>query len=118
MSADRSRKEHRASTRPRPGDLRLCPFCRGGSIVFNEQYENDGIVTPAWVCDNPLCGYRVLARRGERQPQPAAKGRVASSKQLNARARRTVMKSTARVNRSLRRIDTTKQRVNLHDKDK
>jgi hypothetical protein len=112
MSAERPRKEHRASTRPRSGDLRVCPFCRAGSIVFNETHDDDEGASPAWVCENPSCGYRVLVRKSPKRRPSTGKNSVETSHQLNARARRVMMKSTARVDRTLRRIDRMQERHN------
>jgi hypothetical protein len=119
MSANRQRRENRAGDRPRTGDALPCPFCRAGSIVFTTQYHVDDTVTPAWVCENPECGYRIFARHSARtRDAHVLNESVRAAKQRSARARRTVMKSVARVDRSLRRIERTEERIARHTKSK
>jgi hypothetical protein len=52
-------------------------------MIFHEQQSFDDGVMPAWVCDNPDCGYRALLRKPpQRSPKsPAPKARVTRNKQ-------------------------------------
>ena len=71
-----------------------CPFCRAG---FLQRDTGPSGREAAWVCDNPDCGYRVLA--GDL---------IRASREQNAHARRGVMKAraiVARVNRRIARMN-------------
>ena len=65
------------------GDLQTCPFCRAGSMIFHEQQTFDDGVMPAWVCDNPDCGYRALVRKPQQRSSKSAasKARTPRNKQ-------------------------------------
>jgi hypothetical protein len=68
-------------------------------MVFQEQYSPHG---PAWVCQNPDCGYRQFLR-----PLPSAAELIRASKEIQADARRTAMKSRAKAQQATRRIART-----------
>ena len=57
--------ERRDTTRPRPGDTRLCPRC-GRATVFREylRITNRGIavVKAAWTCSNAACLFEYVLR--------------------------------------------------------
>lgn len=109
MASDRQRRNRRADDRPTTGDVRPCPYCRAGSIVFNEQNRLDDRVSPAWVCENPACGYRVFARavKSARKRTRLPTKAIGTSTQVHAKARPTVLKAKAPIVRSRQRIDRT-----------
>jgi hypothetical protein len=88
--------DRRRPGRPNNGQTELCPQCGTGTVEFNERYRLPGrdgrlILTAAWVCDTPHCGYHHAVR--DKDPSVAAtKLRMASMK-LRARARRGLMKA-------------------------
>jgi hypothetical protein len=84
-------RERRVAARARQGDLRTCPFCRAGLMQFQEPESSDE--QPGWLCDNPACGYRTLARQGakpsmtERRRAVVERAAKAYRKSMLARAR-------------------------------
>jgi hypothetical protein len=59
--------ERRSATRPREGQIRVCPRC-GGTLRFSERtlwLRAPGVLEPAWACDNSACGHYDFVRRGE-----------------------------------------------------
>lgn len=54
--------ERRSPDRPHAGAVKPCPFCRAGSLVFTEVYQEHGGIVPAWACENPECEYRQFVR--------------------------------------------------------
>ena len=96
MNERRPLADRRCPGRPNNGQTKLCPQCGTGTVEFNERYRLPGtdgrlILTAAWVCDTPRCGYHHAVR--DKDPAVAAtKLRMASMK-LRARARRGLMKA-------------------------
>ena len=74
--SSRRTAERQYADQPADGDLQTCPFCRAGSMIFREQQRFDDGVMPAWVCDNPDCGYRARFRK----PQQRSSSKSAASK--------------------------------------
>lgn len=81
--------------------------------MFDDTHAIDDIVTPAWLCENPQCGYRILARHVRTPPKKITTIRetLGMSRQVNAVARRTLMKSHACVDRTLSHIAKTQKRI-------
>jgi hypothetical protein len=54
------------ATRPKDGDTRSCPSCRG-VLLFRESYRilriERNTMEPAWVCHTHPCGFRQFLRR-------------------------------------------------------
>jgi len=79
MAPQQAPLERRSVDRPRSGAARPCPFCRAGSLIFDEAYRPSAGqgVAPAWLCENPTCEYRQFARTetAQRMAETAAKKR-------------------------------------------
>jgi hypothetical protein len=73
-------------------------------MEFNERFRVNAAAMPAWVCDNASCTVRRIAVRGDAPSTPTSKDLVKASKQLRAKALRTVMKSRARTTRVQNRL--------------
>ena len=101
----RSTSDRRRADRPKTGDVRLCSRCRTGEAEFNERYRVDGQTIPAWLCDNPQCGYRELVRT--RNPAAAESRRVA--REVRADARRLAMRARATTDRSKKLLESAGQ---------
>jgi hypothetical protein len=100
--------DRRHLDRARNGDIKRCPQCGALSFEFNERFRFEGMTGPAWLCEAPRCGYRLDARADEplQAPDP-----IRDSKEIQAQARRTMMKSRAKQTRSEQRIAKTQRRV-------
>lgn len=72
-------------------------------MVLQEQYSPNG---PAWVCQNPDCGYRQFLR-----PLPPADELIRAPKEVQADARRTAMKARAKAELASRHITRTDERL-------
>jgi hypothetical protein len=59
---------------------------------------------PAWVCDAPQCRYREIVRQTKVSATAESRQAIAASKDVQAAARRTIMKSAARNTRVQKRI--------------
>jgi hypothetical protein len=84
-------------------------------MVFKERHRFGADLAPAWVCQNPGCGYRNVVRL----PTPVVESSAAlvrSAKAVEAKARRTAMQARAHVARTKRRMDS--QEVLSRDKSK
>jgi hypothetical protein len=90
--------ERRSARRPSSGDTMRCPRCATGQLEFNERYRFNGVTTPGWVCDRASCGYRASAR----QDHPMEL--IRASKEVNAWARRILMKANSHVERAKSRV--------------
>jgi hypothetical protein len=102
-STRRLPQERRAADRPVNGDTRPCPHC-GGTLEFSERYRLGGRPQPAWICDRANCPMSKPARR-KRGLVFTGRELVRLATELPDRARRTFMKSVARRDRSLERIE-------------
>ena len=71
-------------------------------MVFQERYLQN---SPAWLCQNPDCGYRHFLR-----PLPTTAELIRASKDIEASARRSAMTDRARTQRAKRQIARTGQR--------
>ena len=81
--------------RPNNGQTKLCPQCGTGTVEFNERYRLPGtdgrlILTAAWVCDTPQCGYHHAVR--DKDPAVAASKLRMASMKLRAQDRRGLMR--------------------------
>jgi hypothetical protein len=99
-------RERRRLGRPQNGDVKPCPQCANGSIEFSDRYRFEGAVVAAWVCDGPHCRYREVVRRTVPPPDP-----IAESREVQAHAKRTMMKSRDKQKRSAARIAKSEQRI-------
>jgi hypothetical protein len=83
--------------RPANGDTTRCPQC-GGLLEFSERFRVDGRPTAGWLCDNAACPVRRFpAAPADTLPPPTSHALVRMSRDVQAKALRTVMKSKARV---------------------
>jgi len=107
LNVRRPRVERRNNLRPSNGDAAVCPKCLARSLEFNERYRlpsGSGKLTrtPAWVCDQPACGYYRRVRAEDDLTSNTPKLRMAAMK-LRAVAKRqqnrTVAKRLARKQR-------------------
>src|SRR3954463_11991120 len=97
-------RERRRPGRPQNGDVKPCPRCGADSFEFSDRYRFEGAVVAAWVCDAPGCKHRQIVRG-----QP--KNLIAESREVQARARRAMMKSRAKQERAEIQIANTERRV-------
>ena len=81
-------------------------------MMFHERQLFDGDNVPVWICTNASCGYRTFVRgagagpiTGATPPDKAGPTLVHTTTSPNARARRTSMKSRARVGRGRRLVE-------------
>jgi hypothetical protein len=108
MNPRRQAVERRRADRPANGESAICPRCRLAQVEFNERYrlpagDDTLIITPAWVCESPKCGYHRPVREEDR-PNPSDRHEKLAA--LRAKASRRVMKSRAvreRADRSLKK---------------
>jgi hypothetical protein len=66
-------------------------------MQFHEEPASDPPIGPAWICENPACGYRALARPPRRTPAD----RAHDLKERSVNAHRRSMKVRARADRLL-----------------
>lgn len=101
--------ERRRVGRPRNGDLRPCEKC-GGVLEFNERYRAEGHVVPAWICDNASCRSRELVRL-EAMAVDALRRLIRESSQVQASAKRTMLKARSRDQTSRKRVARSAARM-------
>jgi hypothetical protein len=68
MPKTAARHERRGADRPFNGDRRVCPKCGNRALEFNTRWRlplqtGRSLALPAWICDEPSCGFRCAARR-------------------------------------------------------
>ncbi len=103
--------DRRRPDRPKNGDRRTCPGCGQPGCEFNACYRfGDGTI-PIWVCDVPACSYREVLRRPLSLGTPSSQATVSEAKEVQARARRTIMRSAARAARARRHIADSTTRL-------
>jgi C4-type Zn-finger protein len=108
MKARSAAVNRRASNRPTNGTTALCPKCSTHNVEFNERYRLPNakgivVITPAWICESPACGYHLAVRNEHDLLENARRLRVVA-RELRAKARRRLMKSRSvreRANRTL-----------------
>jgi hypothetical protein len=98
------RGERRHPDRPQNGDTRPCPRC-GRTSEFSERYRFAGEAVPAWVCDTPACREQMIVRSPRTPIKVQSRGLIQDFKNIRASARRTMMRSRARVERAEQAID-------------
>ena len=103
--------ERRHAGRPIDHDVRPCPICDLPS-EFNERYVFDGEVMPAWVCVNPNCP-RIIVRLVRHRPGVAIASHevVREARNVQALAKRSIMKSHACYERTLTLTAESKARI-------
>jgi hypothetical protein len=82
----------------------LCPNCGKATCEFNDRYRFEGSIVPAWICDAPQCRHREIVRQTKMSATAESRQAIAASKDIQAAARRTIMKSAARNDRSKKRL--------------
>jgi hypothetical protein len=97
--------DRRGVGRPRNGDTKPCPKCGKATCEFNDRYRFEGSIVPAWICDAPQCRYRDIVRAPSGTDKSDSRQMIAASKQVQAAARRAIMKSAARTDRARKRLD-------------
>jgi hypothetical protein len=104
-------EERRHVSRPRNGDTKPCPKCgQSASCEFNGRYRFDDIgVAPAWICGRPPCRYRELVRNADQRL--GARDFLRQSRDLQARAKRQMMKCRALTPRSRSQLVESAARV-------
>ena len=103
--------ERRHTGRPIDHDTRPCPTCNL-QAEFNERYVFDGEVMPAWVCVNPNCP-RIIARRRTQRLADALSSHevVREARNVQAMAKRSIMKSHACCERTVILAAESKARI-------
>ena len=102
--------ERRHLGRPTDHDTRPCPTCNL-QAEFNERFEFDGEVMPAWVCVNPNCPRIIARRRTPRADTLRSDEVVREARNVQAMAKRSMMKSHACYERSLILAAESKARI-------
>ena len=112
MAASRAGKfaERRRPGRPRNGDSKTCVKC-WGTLEFNERYRFEGQIVPAWVCDNASCRVREVVRATAETPIDASRRLLRQSSQVQASAKRTMLKARARNDNSRKRVTRSQTRI-------
>lgn len=92
----------------------MCPKCLNQSLEFNERYRlaspgGTFSSTPAWVCDQPTCGFYRRARAEEDLRARARKLRMAAMK-LRTLAKRGLVKAKFVSDERKGGLSTRKQR--------
>lgn len=103
--------DRRRPGRPSDGQGRLCPGCGQPTCAFNARFAFDDETVPAWVCEQEDCRYCEVLRRPSALGRLPSQATVTAAKAVQARARRTIMRSTARTTRARQRISSTKNRL-------
>jgi len=103
MPATGRSEDRRHAGRPQNGDTKPCPKCAESICDFNARYRVPGAgVVPAWICDSPACRYRELVRGTDKTA--AGQGLICGSPDVQARAKRLMMKARFLVYRSRTRL--------------
>ena len=104
-------EDRRHASRPRNGDTKPCPKCgESSSCEFSGRYRFDDIgVAPAWICGCPPCRYRELVRRADRLL--GGRDLIRQSSDVQARAKRQMMKCRAVTMRSQVRLAKSAARI-------
>ncbi len=102
--------DRRRPGRPSSGDGRTCPGCGQPTCHFNARYQFGEDVIPAWVCAVPSCRYCEVLRRGM-LGTPPSQVTLDEAREVQARARRVIMRSAARAARTRRHIAATTTRL-------
>ncbi len=112
MSARRQDRiaERRRPGRPRNGDLKVCSNC-GALLEFNERYRSEGHVVPAWICDNASCKRQEVVRVEGSGRIEELRHHLRTSVDVQAHARRTMLKSRSRDESSRKRVAESEVRV-------
>ena len=112
MSAPREDRiaERRRAGRPRNGDVRVCSGC-GALLEFNERYRFEGQLVPAWICDNASCRRQEVVRADGLDPVDESRQHLRTAAQVQAHAKRTMLKSRSREERALKRVAESQARV-------
>ena len=95
--------ERRHDPRPHHGEHRKCRTCAGSSS-FDERFRFEGELMPAWVCTNPECPRTIVRRVTSPPPTTESRDATRSAREVQARAKRTMMKSRSRKQRSQDRV--------------
>lgn len=103
-------QERRHPARPRNGDTKACPKCGEAGCEFNDHYRFDDIgVAPGWICACPPCRYREVVRAAQRRI--GGRDLIRQSREVQARAKRQMMKCRSLSDRSRKRIAKSEARL-------
>lgn len=103
--------DRRRPDRPKNGDRRVCPRWGVPRCEFNASYRFDDDTIPTWVCDVSACCYREVLRRPTSMGTPHSRVTMSEAKEVQARARRTIMRAAARTARARRHIADSTTRL-------
>ena len=104
MRAGLRSHDRRGVGRPQNGDTRLCAKCGTATCEFNDHYRFEGHIVPAWICDAPQCRFREVVRRSGTSAVEDSRKALRDSREVRAQARRRMMKSSARNERTRSRV--------------
>jgi len=88
----------------------VCSAC-GALLEFNERYRSDGHLVPAWICDNAGCRRQEVVRADGLGPVDESRQHLRTAVQVQAHAKRTMLKSRSRDDRSLKRVAQSRARI-------
>jgi len=80
-------------------------------LEFNERYRFEGHTVPSWVCDNPSCRLREIVRADGMNPVAASRQLLRNSVEVQARAKRTMLKARSREHNSRKRVAKSRARL-------
>jgi len=112
MAVLRGRKsaDRRRVGRPRNGDTKACSNC-GATLEFNERYRLEGHTVPSWVCDNASCRVREIVRADGMSGIAVSRQLLRDSVEVQARAKRTMLKARSRDENSRKRVAKSEVRL-------
>lgn len=90
--------------------MKACSNC-GAVLEFNERYRDEGHTVPSWVCDNPSCRLREIVRAAALSPAETARQLLRNSTEVQARAKRTMLKARSRDENSRKCVEGSEARV-------
>jgi hypothetical protein len=88
----------------------VCAGC-GALLEFNERYRSDGHVVPAWICDNASCRRQEVVRAEGSTPVEELRQHLRTSVDVQAHAKRTMLKSRSRDESARKRVAESEVRV-------
>ena len=88
----------------------MCSAC-GALLEFNERYRSEGHLVPAWICDNASCRRQEIVRGEGLDPFDESRHHLRTAVQVQAHAKRTMLKSRSPEERSIKRVAESRARI-------
>ena len=87
----------------------MCSAC-GALLEFNERYRSEGHLVPAWICDNASCRRQEVVRADGSDSVDESRQDLRTV-QVQAHAKRTMLKSRYREESSRKRVAESRARI-------